>query len=267
MIKVIVNGAYGRMGREVLKAVSSADDMEVVGAIDTQGLGTEIKALIETSSLDLAIESDLAKKIVETKPDVVIDFTVPQSVYDNIGICLEHKVRPVVGTTGLKLGVIQEIIARSALLGVGGIIAPNFALGAILMMEFAAEAAKHFPNVEIIELHHDQKLDAPSGTAITTAERIIAQRGDFVQGPFNEMENIIAVRGGKMAGGVRIHSVRLPGLMANQEVIFGGLGQTLTIRHDTISRESFMPGVLLAVRKVMPLKEIAYGLDKLLFEK
>ena len=265
MIRVVVVGAYGRMGREVMKAVRSTDDMELVGAVDNQGVGEDIGSLIDRVETGISIDNNLAETIIKTHPDVVIDFTVPKAVLGNVNTCLEHKVKPVVGTTGLKAETIQELIKRSAAAGVGGVIAPNFALGAVLLMEFAATAAKHFPNVEIIELHHDQKVDAPSGTAITTAEKIIAQRGDFQQGPHDEQETIDGVRGGRLTGNVRIHSVRLPGLVAHQEVIFGGLGQTLTIRHDTINRDSFMPGILLAVRKVMDLKEIAYGLDKLLF--
>lgn len=145
-------------------------------------------------------------------------------------------------------------------------VAPNFALGAVLMMRFAAEAARFFPHVEIIELHHDQKVDAPSGTALKTAEVLAAVRGDARRGMPAEELKLPGVRGGTYDGGIRIHSVRLPGLVAHQEVIFGGTGQTLTIRHDSTSRESFMPGVLLAVRKVVELKGLVHGLDRLLFE-
>jgi dihydrodipicolinate reductase (EC 1.3.1.26) len=146
------------------------------------------------------------------------------------------------------------------------VIAPNFAIGALLMINFAARAARFFPHVEIIELHHDQKLDAPSGTALKTAEAVLKQRGDFQQGLPIEVEKLSGARGGRFDGGIRLHSVRLPGLVAHQEVIFGGLGQTLTIRHDSNSRESFMPGVLMAIRKVMHLEEVVYGLENLIFE-
>jgi len=262
----MIAGAYGRMGREVTKAVLAADDLQLVGAVDSMGKGTDVGVLVASEPIGITIADNLSEEIKRTSPEVVVDFTVPKSVYENTMTYLDAGVFPVVGTTGLSQEAIEEITERSENIGVGGLIAPNFAMGAVLMMRFAAEASRFFPNVEIIELHHDQKVDAPSGTAIITAEKILEQREDFQQGPHDEIENIASVRGGKMTGGIRIHSVRLPGLVAHQEVLFGGLGQTLSIRHDTINRESFMPGVLLAVRKVKELKKIVYGLDKLLFE-
>jgi len=266
LLRVVVTGAYGRMGREVIKAVWNTEDLELVGAVDSRGEEVDVGSLIEAGETGIIIEKDLEVLLNRIRPDVAVDFTVPQAVYQNTMTCLNHGVRPVVGTTGMDSGQIQEIINLSQKLGIGGLIAPNFAIGAVLMIKFAAEAARHLPHVEIVELHHDQKLDAPSGTAIKTAEAIIEQRGDFQQGLPAESENIAGVRGGKLSGGIRIHSVRLPGLVAHQEVIFGGLGQTLTIRHDSITRESFMPGVLLAIRKVVQLERVVYGLDKLLFD-
>lgn len=260
----MIAGAYGRMGREVAKAVLAAADMQLAGAVDSVGKGEDVGVLADSNPAGITISDNLAEEITLTQPDVVVDFTVPKSVYENTMIYLDKGVSPVVGTTGLSREAIEEIIDRSEAVSLGGLIAPNFALGAVLMMRFAAEAARFFPNVEIIELHHDQKVDAPSGTALITAEKIMGQRADFQQGPHNEVENITGVRGGKLAGGVRIHSVRLPGLVAHQEVLFGGLGQTLSVRHDTINRESFMPGVLLAIRKVKELKKIVYGLDNIL---
>ena len=265
MIRVMISGASGRMGQEVAKAVLAADDLELVGAMDPFGKGQDIGALVGAGANGIQIANNLSDEIARSKPEIVIDFTVPSAVYNNVLTYLEHGVFPVVGTTGMNLEAVNDLIDRSEKAGVGGLIAPNFALGAVLMMRFAAEAARFFPNVEVIELHHDQKVDAPSGTAKTTVEMILEQRDDFQQGPLNETENISGVRGGKLAGGVRIHSIRLPGLVAHQEVLFGGLGQTLSIRHDTISRESFIPGVILAARKVKGLKKIIYGLDKLLF--
>lgn len=267
MIRVIVIGAYGRMGREVVKTVWNADDMELVGAVDGQGEGTDVGTLIEAGKVGMVIEKDLEELLNRTRPDVAVDFTGPRAVYQNTITSLGKRVRPVVGATGMNPEQIKEIVERSERAGVGGLIAPNFAIGALLMMKFAAEASRHFPHVEIIELHHDQKLDAPSGTAIKTAEAIIEQRGsEFRQGLATEIEKLSGARGGEFTGGIRIHSVRLPGLVAHQEVIFGGLGQTLTIRHDSIARESFMPGVLLGIRRAMHLERVVYGLDKLLFE-
>jgi 4-hydroxy-tetrahydrodipicolinate reductase len=267
MIKVIVTGAYGKMGREVVKSVLRTEDIELVGAVDAVGEGTDVGALAEAGSAGIVIEKDLEEVLTRVRPDVAVDFTGPHSVYNNAMLYLKQRVRPVIGTTGLSQEQINDIVAYSENLEVGGLIAPNVAIGALLMMKFAAEASRHFPHVEIVELHHDQKLDAPSGTAIKTAEAIIEQRGTEIrQGSAMEVERLAGARGGEFAGGIRIHSVRLPGLVAHQEVIFGGLGQTLTIRHDSITRESFMPGVLLGIRKVMRLERVVYGLDRLLFE-
>lgn len=268
MIRVIVTGAYGRMGREVVKTVWNADDLELVGAVDWQREGVDVGTLIDAGETGIVIEKDLEEVLARTRPDVAVDFTGPGAVYQNAVTCLNRRVRPVVGTTGMSPEQIGEIIELSERAGVGGLIAPNFAIGALLMIKFAQEAVRYFPHVEIIELHHDQKLDAPSGTAIKTAESIIERRGsEFRQGLAAEIEKIPGARGGEFTGGIRIHSVRLPGLVAHQEVIFGGLGQTLTIRHDSITRESFMPGVLLGIRKAMHLERVVYGLDKLLFEQ
>lgn len=267
MIEVMVTGAYGRVGREAAKTVWNAEDMALVGAVDGRGEGIDIGQVIECGRTGINIENDLEEFLKTKSPDVAVDFTGPQSVYSNTMKYLEHGVRPVIGSTGLSAGQIKEIIDLSEKKGIGGLIAPNFAIGAILMMKFAAEAARFLPDVEIIELHHDQKIDAPSGTAIKTAELILEQRGDeHQQGLATEVETLEGARGGKFTGGIRIHSVRLPGFLAHQEVILGGLGQTLTIRHDTITRESFMPGVLLAVRRSLDMDKVVYGLDKLLFE-
>jgi len=263
---VVVTGAAGRMGREVLKAIWNAEDVELAGAVDTRCAGEDVGSLLGFGETGLIIDADLEGTLDRRKPDVMVDFTEPRSVAVNVRTALEHRVCPVVGTTGLSREEIAEIIALSEELKVGGLIAPNFAIGALLMIKFAAEAARYFPAVEIIELHHDQKLDAPSGTAVKTAETILERRGDLPRRQVAEMEKLPGARGGEFAGGVRIHSVRLPGLVAHQEVIFGGVGQTLTIRHDSITRESFMPGVLLAVRKVTYLREVVYGLENLLFE-
>jgi 4-hydroxy-tetrahydrodipicolinate reductase len=218
LINVAVSGAAGRMGQAVVAAVEGADDMALVGRADPQ---------LETSLQDVLPDAD-----------VVVDFTTPETAIANARACLEAGVHCVTGTTGADY---------SQLAGVGGanlFFAPNFAIGAVLLMQVAQQIARHMPECEIVELHHDRKLDAPSGTASRTAD-LIAEAGGHVHEP--------------------IHSVRLPGLVAHQEVIFGGLGQTLSVRHDSIARESFMPGVLLAVRRVGDLTESpTVGLEKLL---
>ncbi len=265
MLKVVVLGADGRMGREVVKAVLKEDDLLLVGAIDIRNHGQDIGTLTVGAPCGVMVAGNLGRVLEETDADVVVDFTTPDSIRNNLSVVLRHRVNAVVGTTGLSEKDIAEIDRQAVDANVGVVIAPNFALGAILMMKFAAEAARYFPDVEIIELHHDQKLDAPSGTAMKTAQLIKENREFKNQGHPEEHENIPGVRGGKFDG-MRIHSIRLPGLVAHQEVIFGGLGQTLRIRHDSINRESFMPGVIMAVRKVVDLKGVTYGLEKLLTE-
>jgi 4-hydroxy-tetrahydrodipicolinate reductase len=261
-VRVIVTGAYGKMGREVLKAVHQDRDLELVGAVDVNS-GDDIGVLSGTGKLGLLVGSDLSQTISETKPDVMIDFTRPESVMGNIRTAIKSGVRPVVGTTGLSAEDLAEIRALCKQYNIGTLIAPNFAIGAILMMKLAAEAAKYLPHVEIIEFHHDQKLDAPSGTALRTAEIIKEVRQQMKQGHPDEFEKLSGARGGEYDG-MRVHSVRLPGYVAHQEVIFGGLGQTLSIRHDSISRESFMPGVVLAAKKVLHTSGLIFGLENLL---
>jgi 4-hydroxy-tetrahydrodipicolinate reductase len=223
VIRVAVAGAAGRMGQEACSAVAGAADLELVGRADPV-LGSTLEEILPNA-------------------DVVVDFTQPDTALQNALACLQAGVHVVIGTTGFDPAPLQA--ACSAGPGANVLIAPNFAIGAVLMMHFSQEAARHMAKAEIVELHHDAKLDAPSGTAARTAA-LIAAAGDGEEPP--------------------IHSVRLPGLVANQEVIFGDVGQTLTIRHDTVGREAFMPGVLLAVRRVGALPErFVVGLESLLF--
>ncbi len=253
MIKVLVNGALGRMGRTVVAAVNADDELELVGAVDA--FDGEIDGLKVETNLDAAL-----KKFA---PDVMVDFTRPNVVFDNVMTALANKVSPVVGTTGLSDDAKEKIRELAEKNQTPAFIAPNFALGAVLMMLIAQKVAKYMPDVEIIELHHDKKLDAPSGTAELTAKMISEVRTPHSQGHPDEVERLPHVRGAEVDG-IRIHSVRLPGYVAHQEVIFGGLGQTLTIRHDSTGRDSFMPGVVLACKKVRALKGLTVGLDKLL---
>ena len=227
MINVLVAGAAGRMGATVVAAVAAAEGMEVVAQVDP------------TLAPGPGVFANVAAALAEGGIDVAVDFTQPTVVYPNTLAYLGSGVHAVIGTTGLTDDQVDEIRERSTGAGANALLAPNFAVGAILMMRFAAEASRHMAMAEIIELHHDQKLDAPSGTALRTA--------------------------GLMEGEVPIHSVRLSGLVAHQEVIFGGVGETLTIRHDSLSRESFMPGVVLAVRRIADLPGLTLGLEPLLF--
>lgn len=257
-IRVLIAGVCGRMGRETAAAVSAAADMEIVGACDISLTGSKLAEVVPDAAGEVSVSADLARAIEESRPDVMVDFTSPASVMANVRAGLERRVAVVVGTTGITQENLRELRELSSKTGTSAVIAPNFAIGAVLMMKFAAEAAKHMPAVEITELHHDRKLDAPSGTSIKTAEMIAAARGE-VQAKADE-----SPARGEEHFGVRIHSVRLPGLVAHQEVIFGGQGQTLTIRHDSLDRTSFMPGVLLAIRRVRGLTGVVYGLENIL---
>lgn len=262
--RVFVAGASGKMGSEIIRTILKQDDMILVGAADTRHQGMDVGYVIGAPRVGVDVTGPVDAEILQgTKTDVLVDFTNPQSVLKNAKIAISAGVVPVIGTTGLDEAEISEIRELCQKEGVGAFIAPNFAIGAILMMRFAMEAAKYLPHVDIIELHHDQKLDAPSGTALKTAEWISEVREPMVQGHPNEYEKIPGARGADI-GGIHIHSIRLPGLIAHQEIIFGGLGQALTIRHDAFSRETYMPGVMLAVRKATELTGLVVGLENFL---
>lgn len=258
MIKVLVIGALGRMGTEVCKKVCSEADLELVGGVD-------IKAATITPAEGTTVEviTDLEAAVKTWQPEVVVDFTRPNVVMGNLRKVLPMGVHAVVGTTGFKPADLEEVDALAKANNTGLLIAPNFALGAVVMMKLACEAAKYFSDVEIIEKHHDQKLDAPSGTAIITAQKIAEVRKAHKQGHPEEKETMAGVRGGDYEG-IRIHSMRLKGYVASQEVVFGGQGETLTISTDPVSRECYMPGVALACHKILDKTGLVYGLDKLL---
>lgn len=262
MIRVLVTGAGGRMGRQVVAAVEAAEGMQVVAAVDPGAAG----ATVETGTGAIVCSSSLQEAISASTPDVMVDFTSPSVVEDNLRTALANGVDCVVGTTGLTEQQLADL-AASAKQGTALFFAPNFAIGAVLMMEFAARAARFMPHVEIIELHHDQKVDAPSGTALRTAHLIAEARSDrpATPGRDTELPGLEGARGA-IADDVHVHSVRLPGLVAHQEVLFGGQGQTLSLRHDTIDRSSFMPGVVLAVREVGAREGLVIGLEKLMGE-
>lgn len=262
MIRVLVNGACGRMGQAVLAAVLDDNELELVGAVDVRG-GADVGELLGRGANGILVETDLETALDEKKPKVMVDFTRPDVVFDNVMTALKHGVSPVVGTTGLSEEAKAKIREESEKRNTPAFIAPNFAIGAVLMMLMARQAAKYMPDVEIIELHHDKKLDAPSGTAVQTAAMIAEVRKAHGQGHPEETEKLAGARGADYEG-MHIHSVRLPGYVAHQEVIFGGLGQTLTIRHDSLNRESFMPGVVLACKRVRTLSGLTVGLDQLL---
>jgi 4-hydroxy-tetrahydrodipicolinate reductase len=258
-IRVGVIGAAGRMGSEVCRAVDGEDDLELVAAVDPGGAGQPLGDVAGVGG-DLAVAAEL-DALTAAGVEVAVDFTHPDAVAGNLRWLLEHGIHAVVGTTGLddeELASLREVAAGA---DANAFLAPNFAIGAVLMMQLAQQAVRHLPHVEIIELHHDGKADAPSGTALRTAD-LLAQARD--EAPEPVLGETHAGARGADRHGIRVHAVRLPGLVAHQEVILGGQGQTLTIRHDSVDRSSFMPGVLLAVRRVDGLDGLVVGLEELL---
>lgn len=269
-IPVVVNGAAGKMGREVVKAVTNAEGMTIIGAVDRdpQYMGRDAGELAGIEPIEIPIINDLQGTLVlatqEKIQGVMVDFTHPKTVYENVRTAIAYGVRPVVGTTGLSTDQIQDLADFAKKASTGSIIAPNFSIGVILLQQAALQASQYFDHVEIIELHHNQKADAPSGTAIKTAQ-MLAEMGKTYNPPaVTETEEIQGARGAISEENIRIHSVRLPGLIAHQEVIFGSGGQIYSLRHDTTDRSSFMPGVILAIRKVSELQSLVYGLEKIL---
>ena len=249
MIKVAVCGALGKMGQEVCRAVGECNDTELAARIDIEG--DDIYRSIE--------EAHKACNI-----DVLIDFTQPSSVFENAKYCLNNGIRAVIGTTGLKDSEIEYLKRLSKEKSTSCLIAPNFSTGAVLMMMFAKQASKYFDNAEIIELHHNQKKDAPSGTAIKTALLMSEANDNFAKGNCSETETITGARGGTSYAGIHIHSVRMPGYIASQEVIFGSGGQIFKIRHDSMDRKCYMQGVLLAVKYVFEHNDFVYGLENIM---
>lgn len=250
------------MGRSVISAIAECEDLRLTGAVDIIETGVDIGKLAGIKHLGIPVTNNLQELLRQKKPEVLVDFTTPMAIMENLEISLSLQVTPVVGTTGISENDLAKIEQWVTKYGTGAIIAPNFALGAILMMKLAQICARFFPQVEIIELHHNGKIDAPSGTAIKTACLINAARQKECS-PINSLEKVTGARGGNLEG-IHIHSVRLPGLVAHQEVIFGGEGQILTIRHDSLNRCSFLPGILQAIRKAPTVKQLIYGMENLL---
>jgi 4-hydroxy-tetrahydrodipicolinate reductase len=269
-IPVVVNGAAGKMGLEVIKAVAGASDMELLGAIDRNPhlQGQDVGELAGCGPLEIPVLDDLQATLAMASQAkevaVMVDFTHPDSVYENVRTAIAYGVRPVVGTTGLSSAQMQELTKFADKASTGCLLIPNFSIGVVLMQQAAIQAAKYFENVEIIELHHNQKADAPSGTAVQTAH-LLGELGQSFNPPLvTETEKIPGARGAVADENIRIHSVRLPGFIAHQEILFGAAGQIYTLRHDAMDRACYMPGVLLAIRKILPLKSLVYGLEKIL---
>ncbi len=267
MIRVGVVGAAGRMGRTTCAAVQEAEDLELTCAVDPSAAGLELADILDGPSPALAVTDGL-ESLSAARADVVVDFTVASGMGERLEFYAGHAMHAVVGTSGIAPAVIERARELFAASPANCVVAPNFALGAALLTRFCELAAPVMDGVEIVELHHDAKVDAPSGTALHTAERIAQARREAGAGSFNPDPttevHLDGARGGLGPMGIRIHAVRLPGLVAHEEVVFGAAGQTLTIRHDSFDRRSFMPGVLLAIRRVAERPGLTFGLGALL---
>lgn len=242
-IRVLVNGAFGRMGQLTTKAITAHPKLELSGQTGR--------------------EYDLKQAIKDSKADVVVDFTHPEVVFKNTQTILDAGARPVIGTTGLKADEVKALQKIAAAAKIGGVIAPNFSMGAVLVMKAAREMAKYIPNMEIIEMHHEAKIDSPSGTAMRAAE-LMAECASNPNALISELRETIPGARGALLRGIPIHSIRLPGMLAHLEILFGNPGETVTLRHDSIDRQCYMPGICLACEKVMTLDKLAYGLEEIL---
>lgn len=259
-ISIALGGPRGKMGTEAIKMIATDPNLQLVAVIDRKNNGKSLSDIHYECDLNIPVYDQAERCFREVNPDVYVDLTIPHIGFDHTKIALENKISSVVGTSGFTEEQIDELSLLAEENNTGCIIAPNFALGAVLMMLFSKMAAKYFPDVEIIEKHHDNKLDAPSGTALKTIDMIKQSREEKNQGHPEEYEIIEGSRGGN-ADGIRVHSMRLPGLVAHQEVVFGGKSQLLTVKHDSFHRESFMEGLKLAIDKVVSLEKLVYGLE------
>jgi 4-hydroxy-tetrahydrodipicolinate reductase len=275
-IPVVVAGALGRMGAEVIKAVVAAPDCTLVGAIDTTPgrEGEDVGLALGLGELEVAISADFegslcqaGQAVRQSGPGggaVLVDFTHPSVVYEHCRGAFAYGVHPVIGTTGLRPDQLADLASFAEKASMGGAVVPNFCVGMVLLQQAAAAAARYYDYAELTELHHNRKADAPSGTCLKTAELMEELGKSFNPLQVEEHESLAGCRGGLRESGLRLHSVRLPGLVAHQEVMFGSPGETYTLRHDTIDRSAYMPGVLLTVRKVRRLGGLVYGLERLL---
>ena len=274
-IPVLVSGALGRMGSEVVNSVLNSSDCELVAAIDInkKNNGENISQLLNLKSSEVFVSNDLEGSLCSVSQEyrnqnikpVLVDFTHPDSVFDNTRSAIAYGISPIIGTTGLSPSQINDLSIFAQKAEVGCAIIPNFSVGMVLLQQAASVAAKFYDNIELIEMHHNQKADSPSGTCIKTAEMIEEYPKKYNEGLVKESESLKGVRGGVRDSGLNIHSIRLPGLLAHQVVIMGSPGETYTIKHDTIDRKAYMPGVLQAIRKIGNFKSLVYGLERLIF--
>lgn len=269
-VKVLVAGVNGRMGRASLHAIAQEPDIKLVGAFgrpDATYAGKDVAELVplcDSAKTGILVSNGFLDALTGETPDVMLEFTEAKSALEHAKQALAHGIRPVIGTSGLNPDGVKELELIAASKKLGALIVPNFSIGAVLMMEFARQAAQMFENVEIVEMHHNKKTDAPSGTASHTARQIASSGRAFNAPLVQEKELLQGARGGLVEAGVRIHSLRLPGLISHQEVIFGSDGELLTIKHDSFNASCFTKGIRLAVKAVMDLDHLVVGLDKVL---
>ncbi len=275
-IPVLVAGALGRMGSEVIKAISASNDYELVGAIDNlkEKEGEDIGSLIGLSPLDVFVSSDFEASLCAASQNVpkdqknnravLVDFTHPNVAYKHTRTAIAYGVHPVIGTTGITSDQLNDLTEFAEKASLGSAIIPNFSVGMVLLQQAAAAAARFYEFAELTEMHHNKKADAPSGTCIKTAELIEEQRSTFNASLVNEEESLEGSRGGSRPSGLRLHSIRLPGLVAHQQVMFGSNGETYELSHNTIDRSAYMPGVLLVIKKIRLLNNLVYGLENIL---
>ena len=260
-ITVVIHGALGKMGREITAAVCRDPDLALIGAVDIQATKEYID--LPDTSEKVPLSSDLSVLLQSCRPQVLVDFTIAEASISAARVAAKQGVNLVIGTTGFSDDSLEEIMQLSEANKVGVVLAPNFSIGAVVLLYLARTAARFFDHAEIIELHHNEKVDAPSGTALATARSMLQSRGKPFIYSSAKKENISGCRGGQVDG-IAIHSVRLPGFVASQEVILGAQGQTLRLCHDSISRECYMPGIVLAIKEVIKSKGLIYGLENLL---
>jgi len=275
-IPVVVAGALGKMGAEVVRAVQASPDCTLVGAIDTTpgAEGRDVGLELGLGELEVALTADFegtlcqaSQAVRQSGPGggaVLVDFTHPSVVFEHTRGAIAYGVHPVIGTTGLSPEQLADLAAFADKASMGGAVIPNFSVGMVLLQQAAAAAARFYDFCELTELHHNRKADAPSGTCLKTAELIEELGKSFNAPQVEEHETLQGCRGGQRKSGLRLHSLRLPGLVAHQEVMFGAAGETYTLRHDTIDRSAYMPGVLLTVRRVRTMEGLVYGLERLL---
>ena len=276
LIPVLVAGALGRMGSEVIKAINSSSDFQLVGAIDTQKEkeGQDVGSLIGLGPLDVPLSSDFEGSLCAASQNlpkdetnngaVLVDFTHPKVVYKHTRTAIAYGVHPVIGTTGITSEQLEDLSQFAEKACIGSAIIPNFSVGMVLLQQAASAAARFYEFAELTEMHHNKKADAPSGTCIKTAELIEDQRSAFNKPLVKEEEFLEGSRGGTRPSGLRLHSIRLPGLVAHQQVMFGSNGETYELVHNTIDRSAYMPGVLLVVKKIRSFTKLVYGLEKIL---